>query len=65
MVLILDASTSVKEENFLKMLQFTKDVLKDADIDSGIMFAMLPSINCGADIDSGTMFAMFSSINCG
>lgn len=35
MVLILDASTSVTETNFKKMLQFCKDFLRTADIDSG------------------------------
>lgn len=34
-VIILDASTSVTEGNYKKMLQFTKDILQDADIDSG------------------------------
>ena len=35
MVIILDASTSVTERNFQKMLQFCKDFLRNADIDSG------------------------------
>ncbi|KAL3854733.1 hypothetical protein ACJMK2_013983 [Sinanodonta woodiana] len=35
LVIILDASTSVSEPNYKKMLTFCKDFLKDADIDSG------------------------------
>ena len=35
MVIILDASTSVGQDNFQKMLQFVKDFLGNADIDSG------------------------------
>ncbi|KAL3854705.1 hypothetical protein ACJMK2_013963 [Sinanodonta woodiana] len=35
LVIILDASTSVTEPNYKKMLAFCKDILKDADIDSG------------------------------
>ena len=34
-VIILDASTSVTETNFKKMLDFCKDFLRNADIDSG------------------------------
>ena len=36
LVFILDASTSVYHDNYKKVLQFVKDVLKDADIDSGV-----------------------------
>ncbi|KAK3599021.1 hypothetical protein CHS0354_012500 [Potamilus streckersoni] len=35
LVIVLDASTSVTEPNYKKMLSFCKDFLKDADIDSG------------------------------
>jgi len=35
LVIILDASTSVGPDNFQKMLQFVKDFLANADIDSG------------------------------
>ncbi|WAR09890.1 CO6A3-like protein [Mya arenaria] len=35
LVIILDASTSVTQQNYDKMLQFTKDLLQNADIDSG------------------------------
>lgn len=35
LVIILDASTSVGQDNFDKMLQFCKDFLASADIDSG------------------------------
>ena len=35
LVIILDASTSVGQDNFQKMLQFVKDFLANADIDSG------------------------------
>lgn len=35
LVFAFDSSTSVKRENFLLMLNFAKDVLRDADIDSG------------------------------
>ena len=35
LVIILDASTSVTADNYKKVLRFTKDLLRDADIDSG------------------------------
>ena len=35
MVFILDSSTSVTEANFVRVLQFCKDVISDADIDTG------------------------------
>ena len=35
LVIILDASTSVTEGNYKKVLKFVKSVLRDADIDSG------------------------------
>ena len=35
MVIILDASTSVSESNFKKMLDFCKNLLRNADIDAG------------------------------
>ena len=38
LVFILDASTSVYHDNYKKVLKFVKNVLKDADIDSGEIF---------------------------
>lgn len=35
LVIILDSSTSVGEDNYVKILQFTKDLLKSSDIDNG------------------------------
>ena len=35
MVLILDASTSVRQDNFDKMLAFCNDIVDKADVDSG------------------------------
>lgn len=35
LVIILDSSTSVGQDNFRKMLEFCKDFLKNSDIDSG------------------------------
>lgn len=36
LVFVVDASTSVKEENFRKQLEFMKTIVTSADIDSGI-----------------------------
>lgn len=35
MVIIIDASTSVTEPNYKKMLDFVKDIVQSGDIDSG------------------------------
>ncbi|XP_045179088.2 cartilage matrix protein-like [Mercenaria mercenaria] len=35
LVFILDSSTSVTEENFVRMLQFCKDIINSADTDGG------------------------------
>ena len=35
LIFILDSSTSVTEENFVRMLQFCKDIINSAEIDSG------------------------------
>ena len=35
MVIILDASTSVTASNFKKMLDFCKNIIRNADIDAG------------------------------
>lgn len=35
LVIILDSSTSVGENNYKKMKKFVMDILKNADIDSG------------------------------
>jgi hypothetical protein len=35
LVIILDSSTSVGDDNYLKMKNFCKDFLKNADLDSG------------------------------
>lgn len=36
LVIVIDASTSVTQQNFDKQLEFSKDLLRGADIDSGL-----------------------------
>ena len=43
LVIILDASTSVTEGNYKKVLQFIKNILRDADIDSGNVYFFFSS----------------------
>ena len=51
-IIILDASTSVRADNFQKMLDFAKDIVDKADIDSG-------SVRVGAIIYSSEVEIQF------
>ena len=51
LVIVLDASTSVGEDNFKKMLEFCKDFLSNADIDSGNVRAGILSYSTGVKIE--------------
>lgn len=50
-MIVLDASTSVGEDNFKKMLEFCKDFLSNADIDSGNVRAGILSYSTGVKIE--------------
>ncbi|CAG2185535.1 COL6A [Mytilus edulis] len=50
-VIILDSSTSVGDDNYQKMKNFCKDFLKNADLDSGNIRAGIVSYSTGVHIE--------------
>ncbi|KAL5006010.1 hypothetical protein ScPMuIL_017168 [Solemya velum] len=51
LVIILDSSTSVGEQNFKKMLVFTEELLENADIDSGSVRVGIVTYNTGVKVE--------------